>query len=129
MSVVESELADAASTSSPNGVGHDPLSSRSNDVDQGEGSESESYVEVEQLGDDSAPGTANFAPVPAAASPPPASVVRHITKRTLITIQQRSILEEFYRNGMSSASQQLTHMHETAAERTGLDISVVRVSL
>ena len=131
MSVVE-ETGDAGSTSSPNGLAHEAPSSRTSsqqDADPGEGSESESYVEVEHLGDDSAPGPANFATVPAATSSPPSSVVRHITKRTLITIQQRSILEEFYRNGMSSASLQLAHMHDAAAERTGLDLSVVRVSL
>ena len=117
-------------------AGNESTSSRSNshqDTDPGgeaEGSESEPYIEVEHLGgEDNVPGPANFATVHPVTSPsPPSCVVRHITKRTLITTLQRSILEDFYRNGMSSASLQLTEMHEAAAEKTGLDISVVRVS-
>lgn len=101
------------------------------DVDLGEGSESESYVEVEQLGEDSAPGPATFSSLTSATSPalsPPCNTARHITKRTLITLHQRSVLEEYYRNGMTSASQQLTEVHEIVAEKTGLDLAVVRVS-
>ena len=96
----------------------------------GDGSESESYVEVEQLGDDGASGAAGFASASPALSPPCSNkVVRHVTKRTLITLHQRSVLEEYYRNGMTSASQQLSELHEIVAAKTGLDIVVVRVSL
>ena len=100
------------------------------DCDLGEGSESESYVEVEHLGEDAMPGTAAFGTTLAggATSPPPCNVVRHVTKRTLITLHQRSVLEEYYRNGMTSASQQLTEVHEQVTEKTGLDLAVVRVS-
>jgi hypothetical protein len=95
----------------------------------GEGSESESYVEVEQLGEDMIAGPANFTTLNAVTSPEPSptcNVVRHVTKRTLITLHQRSVLEEYYRKGMTSASQQLTEVHELVAEKTGLDLSVVR---
>ena len=93
----------------------------------GEGSESESYVEVEQLGEDTTPAGPNFAPL-APGGTSPAGVVRHVAKRTLITLHQRSVLEEYYRVGMTSASQQMVELHETVAAKTGLDISVVRVS-
>ena len=110
---------------------HASASSSHQDADLGEGSESESYVEVEHLGEDAMPGPANFATAAAtspARSPPPCNTVRHVTRRTLITLHQRSVLEEYYRNGMTSASQQLTEVHEAVAEKTGLDLSVVRVS-
>lgn len=96
------------------------------------GVEEESDVEVEQLGDDGAPETPNFAtascPTSASLSPIGGNVVRHVTKRTLITMHQRTVLEEYYRNGMTSASQQLAGVHEIVAAKTGLDVNVVRVS-
>ena len=134
MSLV-AETGDGGSVSSLSDTAQEvpsPRTSNHQDGDLGEGSESESYVEVEQLGDDSVPGPANFTTVAAVTSPAqstPCNVVRHITKRTLITLHQRSILEEYYRNGMTSASQQLMEVHEVAAEKTGLDLTVVRVSL
>ncbi len=55
----------------------------------------------------------------------------HITfdvrKRTLIMLWQRTILEDYYRNGMTSASMQLHSLHQAAAEKTGLDHTVVKV--
>eukprot|EP00731_Ephydatia_muelleri_P029313 Em0020g957a len=47
-------------------------------------------------------------------------------KRTLIGFAQRSILEEFYRSGMNSASMQFQHMHQAACDKTGLDLNVVK---
>lgn len=130
------ETGDGGSVSSLSDTAQEVHSSRTSasshqDVDLGEGSESESYVEVEQLGEDSAPGPATFSSLTSATSPalsPPCNTARHITKRTLITLHQRSVLEEYYRNGMTSASQQLTEVHEIVAEKTGLDLAVVRVS-
>lgn len=62
-----------------------------------------------------------------------ASQVTNITfdvrKRTLIMLWQRTILEEFYRAGMTSASMQLQSLHLAAAEKTGLDCGVVKVHL
>lgn len=130
------ETGDGGSVSSLSDTAHEVHSSRTSasshqDVDLGEGSETESYVEVEQLGEDSAPGPAAFSNLTSGTSPalsPPCNTARHITKRTLITLHQRSVLEEYYRNGMTSASQQLTEVHEIVAEKTGLDLAVVRVS-
>lgn len=132
------ETADGGSVSSLSDTAHEGHSSRTSasshqDCDLGEGSESESYVEVEHLGEDAIPGPATFSTtLGGATSPaqsPPCNVVRHVTKRTLITLHQRSVLEEYYRNGMTSASQQLTEVHEQVAEKTGLDLAVVRVSM
>ena len=57
------------------------------------------------------------------------NITLDIRKRTLITFAQRTILEDLYRNGMNSASLQLYHLHALAAERTGLDLTVVKVSV
>jgi hypothetical protein len=130
------DTADGGSVSSLSDTAQEGHSSRTSasshqDGDLGEGSESESYVEVEQLGEDMIAGPANFTTLNAVTSPEPSptcNVVRHVTKRTLITLHQRSVLEEYYRKGMTSASQQLTEVHELVAEKTGLDLSVVRVS-
>lgn len=130
------EAGDGGSVSSLSDTAHEVQSSRTSasshqDGDLGEGSESESYVEVEQLGEDPGPGAANFSNLTTSATSPapsPPCNTRHITKRTLITLHQRSVLEEYYRNGMTSASQQLTEVHEIVAEKTGLDLAVVRVS-
>ena len=48
-------------------------------------------------------------------------------KRTVILPHQRKILEEFYRTGMTSASYNLHHLHEAAADQTGLEIYVIKV--
>ena len=50
-----------------------------------------------------------------------------VRKRTLIMMWQRTILEEFYRAGMTSASMQLQSLHLDAAEKTGLDNTVIKV--
>lgn len=50
-----------------------------------------------------------------------------VRKRTLIMLWQRTILEDFYRSGMTSASMQLHSLHMAAAEKTGLDSNVVKV--
>ncbi len=64
-------------------------------------------------------GTASVTQVP--------TNIRHISKRTVISRQQKLILEEFYRCGMTSASLQVHHLHMAASEKTGLDINVVKV--
>ncbi len=48
-------------------------------------------------------------------------------KRTVINLWQKAILEDFFRNGMNSASMQLLPHHTAAAEKTGLDCEVVKV--
>ena len=48
-------------------------------------------------------------------------------KRTVILPHQRKILEEFYRTGMTSASYNLHHLHEAAADQTGLELYVIKV--
>lgn len=55
-------------------------------------------------------------------------IVKHIAKRTMISFQQRAILEEFYQKGMTSASFQLDILHQSAADKTGLDVTVIKVS-
>lgn len=52
-----------------------------------------------------------------------------VRKRTLIMLWQRTILEEYYRAGMTSASMQLHGLHQEAAEKTGLENSVVKVCI
>lgn len=49
-------------------------------------------------------------------------------KRTVILPHQRKILEEFYRTGMTSASYNLHHLHEAAADQTGLELYVIKAS-
>lgn len=49
-------------------------------------------------------------------------------KRTVILPYQRKILEEFYNTGMVSASHNLHHLHEAAADQTGLELYVIKVS-
>ena len=58
---------------------------------------------------------------------PVANITFDVRKRTLIMLWQRTILEEFYRSGMTSASMQLHSLHQAAAEKTGLDHTVVKV--
>ena len=48
-------------------------------------------------------------------------------KRTVILPHQRKVLEEFYRTGMTSASYNLHHLHEAAADQTGLELYVIKV--
>ncbi len=48
-------------------------------------------------------------------------------KRTVINIWQKAILEDYFRNGMTSASMQLHSLHVAAAEKTGLDLGVIKV--
>ena len=50
-------------------------------------------------------------------------------KRTVINIWQKAILEDYFRNGMTSASLQLHSLHAAAAEKTGLDLGVIKVSV
>lgn len=64
---------------------------------------------------------------PTTGSPSPSQ--RAPGKRTIILPPQRQILEDFYRTGMTSAGQHLHHLHQAAVDRTGLDISVVKVRL
>ena len=48
-------------------------------------------------------------------------------RRTIIFPHQRAVLEEFFRTGMTSAAMHLSHLHQAAAEKTQLDLSVVKV--
>lgn len=86
----------------------------------GESSEGEGDVEIEHLGDDGSTGGVH-------GLLPTGTFTFDVRRRTLINIYQRTILEEFYRCGMTSASLMLNHLHTAAAEKTGLDISVVKV--
>lgn len=110
------------------------------DPELGESSEGEGDVEIEHLGDESVEVqednvenpplvVSNFSSTSPMGDVRPASnITLDIRKRTLITFAQRTVLEDLYRNGMSSASLQLHHLHVLAAERTGLDLAVVKVS-
>ncbi len=49
-------------------------------------------------------------------------------KRTVILPYQRKILENFFMTGMNSASHPLRHLHEAAADQTGLELHVVKVT-
>ena len=49
-------------------------------------------------------------------------------RRTVISLWQRAILEKYYQDGMTSASQLLAHFHTAVAEQTGLALTVVKVS-
>ena len=110
------------------------------DPELGESSEGEGDVEIEHLGDESVEVQEDNAENPplvvsnySSTSPmgdvrPASNITLDIRKRTLITFAQRTVLEDLYRNGMSSASLQLHHLHVLAAERTGLDLAVVKVS-
>jgi len=110
------------------GVGHavacgDSLPLEDEGLDHGE-SASESEVEVEQvLGDDNSSVNANDE----AGNGSMSNITFDVRKRTLIMLWQRTILEEFYKAGMTSASMQLHSMHLAAAEKTGLDSTVIKV--
>ena len=86
----------------------------------GESSEGEGDIEIEHVGDESSTSGVH-------GLIPPGNITFDVRRRTLINIYQRTILEEFYRCGMTSASLMLNHLHTAAAEKTGLDISVVKV--
>lgn len=95
----------------------------------GESSDGEGDVEIEHIGDEGVQsqhvdGYGHSHQIHS----PNIPVTFDVRKRTLISMWQRSILEELYKNGMTSASLQLGHLHATAVERTGLDIVVVKVS-
>ena len=89
------------------------------DHEQMEGDELD--VEVEHLSDDNQ--------LLSSSSPAPPLSGRHVVKRTFISSLQRAILEEYFRMGMNSASMQLHHLHAAAVEKTGLELSVVKVRL
>lgn len=105
----------------------------------GDGSDGDGYVEIEQVNEDE--GTVHYVPHEGthylredghtngySSAPPQRVIVKHIAKRTMITFQQRAILEEFYQKGMTSASFQLDILHQSAADKTGLDVTVIKVS-
>ena len=48
-------------------------------------------------------------------------------KRTTISIMQKGILEQFFQAGMNSASMAHIKLMAAAAEKTGLDIGVIKV--
>ena len=85
-------------------------------------SEGEGDIEIEHVGDES--GTSGGS---VHGLLPSGNITFDVRRRTLINIYQRTILEEFYRCGMTSASLMLNHLHTAAAEKTGLEISVVKV--
>ena len=88
----------------------------------GESSEGEGDIEIEHVGDESASSGGSVHGLL-----PSGNITFDVRRRTLINIYQRTILEEFYRCGMTSASLMLNHLHTAAAEKTGLEISVVKV--
>ena len=93
-------------------------------LDHGE-SASEGDVEVEQvLADDNSSMHASDE----GGSGSMSNITFDVRKRTLIMLWQRTILEEFYKAGMTSASMQLHSLHLAAAEKTGLDSTVIKVS-
>lgn len=49
-------------------------------------------------------------------------------RRTVILPHQKKVLEDFFNTGMNSASHQLRHLHEAAADQTGLELHVIKVS-
>jgi hypothetical protein len=90
----------------------------------GESSEGEGDIEIEHVGDEnvtSGGGSVVHGLMPSG------NITFDVRRRTLINIYQRTILEEFYRCGMTSASLMLNHLHTAAAEKTGLEVSVVKV--
>ncbi len=94
-------------------------------LDHGE-SASEGDVEIEQvLADDNSSVHASEDGGNGSMS----NITFDVRKRTLIMLWQRSILEDFYKAGMTSASMQLHSMHLAAAEKTGLDSTVIKVSI
>ena len=86
------------------------------------GDDGEGDVEIEQVGDEN--NYLQRVHLPAQSQ----AVTCDVRRRTLINVWQRAILEEFYRGGMWSAALQLHHLHAAAAEKTGLDLTVVKVS-
>lgn len=92
----------------------------------GESSEGEGDIEIEHVGDESGVSSGG-AGGSVHGLLPSGNITFDVRRRTLINIYQRTILEEFYRCGMTSASLMLNHLHTAAAEKTGLDISVVKV--
>lgn len=87
----------------------------------GESSEGEGDIEIEHIGDETTAGGVH-------GLLPTGNITFDVRRRTLINIYQRTILEEFYRCGMTSASLMLNHLHTAAAEKTGLDVTVVKVN-
>lgn len=87
----------------------------------GESSEGEGDIEIEHVGDESSMGGVH------GLLPTSGIITFDARRRTLINIYQRTILEEFYRCGMTSASIMLNHLHTAAAEKTGLSVTVVKV--
>ena len=94
-----------------------------------DGCDGDGYVEIEQVNEEE--GSVHYVNGHSGefnSAPPQRVIIKHIAKRTMITFQQRAVLEEFYQKGMTSASYQLDILHQSAAERTGLDITVIKVS-
>lgn len=89
--------------------------------DEGAESASEGDIEIEHLVEDGSDTQGEGDPNQVS------NITFDVRKRTLIMLWQRTILEEYYRGGMTSASMQLHSLHQTAAEKTGLDCSVVKV--
>ena len=85
------------------------------------GSDGEGDIEIEHVSDEGSAGGVH-------GLMPTGNITFDVRRRTLINIYQRTILEEFYRCGMTSASLMLNHLHTAAAEKTGLDVTVVKVS-
>ena len=89
------------------------------------------HVEIEQVAEDIVAGDEGGG----AAAETQAHSIAHgnaqprsaAPRRTIILPPQRAILEEFYRSGMTSAAMHLHQLHQSAAERTQLDLNVVKV--
>ncbi len=119
LTVITQEIED---TDDPPSLPGDRDGSASSAGGGGESSEGEGDIEIEHVGDESSSGGASVHGLL-----PAGNITFDVRRRTLINIYQRTILEEFYRCGMTSASLMLNHLHTAAAEKTGLDMSVVKV--
>ena len=118
LTVITQELEDAEDGNRALSVGNYDAGSAHGGAES-TSSDGEGDIEIEHVGDEGSTGSGGLLPA--------GNITFDVRRRTLINIYQRTILEEFYRCGMTSASLMLNHLHTAAAEKTGLDISVVKV--
>lgn len=107
---------------STNELSEDTRTSEGHDVT----SDGEGDVEIESMCEDGSE-LDPIQPIQQSSQDSPQTVTFDVRRRTLINVWQRATLEEYYRGGMWSAALQLHHMHVAAAEKTGLDLTVVKV--
>ena len=121
--IATDELNDDNRTSQ--GIATDELNDDNRTSDAAEPSDDgDGDVEIEHVGDENTYLQHVHLPTQTASQ----AVTLDVRRRTLINVWQRAILEEFYRGGMWSAALQLHHLHAAAAEKSGLDLTVVKVS-